>query len=228
MTGMFLHEILNLQKILVSFVSFRYWKYGATYGNVIPLTSPVGSLARLARLSFPRYPYTQSSMGVTRRSFPDSPYWSFQKTCERNTIYLHTWYLRGILTLWGLPSAQTLRVCWSTLKGGSPASPSSPPSISWNRDLEMCIGDILRCSRDSFGCWVDNINLFRGQYGMLTGQYEVFFFIENKIILCRIWFILGIIWSLTRWLWRHWQDLSSQLLAPIIIAAFDSKWSKKH
>ena len=54
---------------------------------------------------------------------------------------LHTWYLRGILTLWGRPSAQTLKVCWSTLIGGSPGSPSSPPSISWNRDLEMCFWD---------------------------------------------------------------------------------------
>ena len=27
---MFLHEILNLQKLLVSFFSFRYWKYVAT------------------------------------------------------------------------------------------------------------------------------------------------------------------------------------------------------
>ena len=55
--------------------------------------------------------------------------------------YLQTWYFRGILRIWGRPSAQTLTVWSSILIGGSPGSPSSPPSMSWNRDLEMCFWD---------------------------------------------------------------------------------------
>ena len=48
---------------------------------MILLTSPVGSLSRLALLSFPLYPYTQSSTGVTLgpSSFSGCPYSSFKR-----------------------------------------------------------------------------------------------------------------------------------------------------